>query len=56
MKRDNEVLDTPRCTRAKGDALTIFLSIQWEREIYTAGTPSGTSNDYAADELPLLSR
>lgn len=28
------------------------LDAQWE-EIYTAGTPSGTGNDYGDDELPL---
>ncbi|MDX4949589.1 RNA polymerase factor sigma-54 [Proteus mirabilis] len=51
-ERDNEVLDTLDALEQKEMPDDLPLDTQWE-EIYTAGTPSGTSNDYAADELPL---
>ncbi len=47
------VLDTLDALEQRGDARRSSSRCPMGREIYTAGTPSGTSNDYAADELPL---
>ncbi|CRL63396.1 RNA polymerase factor sigma-54 [Proteus vulgaris] len=51
---ENEVeeLDTLDALEQKEMPDDLPLDTQWE-EIYTAGTPSGTSNDYMDDELPL---
>ncbi len=51
---ENEVeeFDTLDALEQKEMPDDLPLDTQWE-EIYTAGTPSGTSNDYADDELPL---
>lgn len=47
-----EELDTLDALEQKDMPDDLPLDTQWE-EIYTAGTPSGTSNDYGDDELPL---
>ncbi|MBQ0213064.1 RNA polymerase factor sigma-54 [Proteus vulgaris] len=51
---ENEVeeFDTLDALEQKEMPDDLPLDTQWE-EIYTAGTPSGTSNDYMDDELPL---
>lgn len=51
---DNQVeeFDTLDALEQKEMPDDLPLDTQWE-EIYTAGTPSGTSNDYRDDELPL---
>ncbi|WP_368869423.1 RNA polymerase factor sigma-54 [Proteus terrae] len=51
---ENEVeeFDTLDALEQKEMPDDLPLDTQWE-EIYTAGTPSGTSNDYTDDELPL---
>lgn len=41
-----------RCTRTKEMPEELPLDASWD-EIYTAGTPSGTSGDYIDDELPV---
>ena len=45
-------LDTLDALEQKEMPDDLPLDTQWE-EIYTAGTPSGTSNDYGNEELPI---
>ncbi len=51
-ENDVEELDTLDALEQKEMPDDLPLDTQWE-EIYTAGTPSGTSSDYTDDELPL---
>ncbi|EEG84877.1 sigma-54 factor, Activator interacting domain (AID) [Proteus penneri ATCC 35198] len=51
-ENDVEEFDTLDALEQKEMPDDLPLDTQWE-EIYTAGTPSGTSNDYMDDELPL---
>lgn len=48
---DIEDLDTREALEQKDMPKELPLDASWD-EIYTAGTPSGTSNDYDNDELP----
>lgn len=49
---EREEIDTLDALEQKEMPDDLPLDTQWE-EIYTAGTPSGTSSDYGDDELPL---
>ncbi|CAQ85767.1 MULTISPECIES: RNA polymerase factor sigma-54 [Photorhabdus] len=49
---DTEVMDTLEALQQKDLPDELPLDTSWD-EIYTAGTPSGTRNDYSDDELPL---
>ncbi|NBM79251.1 RNA polymerase factor sigma-54 [Proteus sp. G2659] len=51
-ENDVEEFDTLDALEQKEMPDDLPLDTQWE-EIYTAGTPSGTSNDYMDDERPL---
>ncbi|MBS9439652.1 RNA polymerase factor sigma-54 [Photorhabdus noenieputensis] len=49
---ETEVMDTLDALQQKDMPDELPLDASWD-EIYTAGTPSGTRNDYNDDELPL---
>jgi RNA polymerase sigma-54 factor len=49
---DSEGLDTREALEQKDMPEELPLDATWD-EIYTAGTPSGTGNDYSDDELPI---
>ncbi|NRN28466.1 RNA polymerase factor sigma-54 [Photorhabdus heterorhabditis] len=49
---ETEAMDTLDALQQKDMPDELPLDASWD-EIYTAGTPSGTRNDYSADELPL---
>ncbi|OAT26109.1 RNA polymerase factor sigma-54 [Proteus myxofaciens] len=49
---EHEEIDTLDALEQKEISDDLPLDTQWE-ELYTAGTPSGTSSDYGDDELPL---
>ena len=49
---ENEALDTREALEQKDMPEELPLDATWD-EIYTAGTPSGTGNDYRDDELPV---
>ena len=51
-KQDSETLDTADALEQKEMPEELPLDASWD-EIYTAGTPSGTSGDYIDDELPV---
>lgn len=51
-KTDSEGLDTREALEQKDMPEELPLDATWD-EIYTAGTPSGTGNDYSDDELPI---
>ncbi|WP_409517523.1 RNA polymerase factor sigma-54 [Citrobacter braakii] len=51
-KQDSESLDTADALEQKEMPEELPLDASWD-EIYTAGTPSGTSGDYIDDELPV---
>lgn len=51
-EHETQELDTLDALEQKDMPEDLPLDTQWE-EIYTAGTPSGTSSDYGDDELPL---
>lgn len=50
--QDSETLDTADALEQKEMPEELPLDASWD-EIYTAGTPSGTSGDYIDDELPV---
>lgn len=50
--QDSEALDTADALEQKEMPEELPLDASWD-EIYTAGTPSGTSGDYIDDELPV---
>lgn len=50
--QDSETLDTADALEQKEMPEELPLDASWDT-IYTAGTPSGTSGDYIADELPV---
>ena len=50
--QDSESLDTADALEQKEMPEELPLDASWD-EIYTAGTPSGTSGDYIDDELPV---
>ncbi|MGP3591016.1 RNA polymerase factor sigma-54 [Vagococcus sp. WN89Y] len=52
QSQDNEGLDTVDALEQKEMPDELPLDASWD-EIYTAGTPSGSSNDYLDDELPI---
>ncbi|WON76556.1 RNA polymerase factor sigma-54 [Serratia sp. UGAL515B_01] len=49
---NTEALDTREAMEQRDMPEELPLDTSWD-EIYSAGTPSGTSNDYGDDELPL---
>ncbi|MDR7343575.1 RNA polymerase sigma-54 factor [Pantoea alhagi] len=49
---ESEALDTREALEQKDMPEELPLDATWD-EIYTAGTPSGTGNDYRDDELPV---
>ena len=49
---ESETLDTREALEQKDMPEELPLDATWD-EIYTAGTPSGTGNDYRDDELPV---
>ncbi|MEQ4532704.1 MAG: RNA polymerase factor sigma-54 [Mixta sp.] len=49
---ESETLDTREALEQKDMPDELPLDATWD-EIYTAGTPSGTGNDYRDDELPV---
>ncbi|WP_036768413.1 RNA polymerase factor sigma-54 [Photorhabdus australis] len=49
---ETEVMDSLDALQQKDLPDELPLDTSWD-EIYTAGTPSGTRNDYSDDELPL---
>lgn len=49
---DNEGLDTVDALEQKEMPEELPPDASWD-EIYTAGTPSGSSTDYLDDELPI---
>jgi len=52
QSQDNEGLDTADALEQKEMPEELPLDASWD-EIYTAGTPSGSSTDYLDDELPV---
>ncbi|MEY6142398.1 RNA polymerase factor sigma-54, partial [Salmonella enterica subsp. enterica serovar Corvallis] len=50
--QDNDPLDTADALEQKEMPEELPLDASWD-EIYTAGTPSGSSGDYIDDELPV---
>jgi RNA polymerase sigma-54 factor len=52
QSQDNEGLDTVDALEQKEMPEELPLDASWD-EIYTAGTPSGSSTDYLDDELPV---
>ncbi|CDG22944.1 RNA polymerase sigma-54 factor [Xenorhabdus poinarii G6] len=49
---ETEVMDTREALEQKDMPEELPLDASWD-EIYAAGTPSGTSNDYTADDFPV---
>jgi RNA polymerase sigma-54 factor len=49
---ETDVMDTLDALQQKDMPDELPLDASWD-EIYTAGTPSGTRNDYSDDDLPL---
>lgn len=52
-EQNNEQLDTSEALQQTEIPEDLPLDATWD-EIYSAGTPSGTSNDYGGDELPIF--
>jgi len=52
QSQDNENLDSVDALEQKDMPEELPLDASWD-EIYTAGTPSGSSTDYIDDELPI---
>ncbi len=52
-EQNNEQLDTSEALQQSDIPEDLPLDATWD-EIYSAGTPSGTSNDYGSDELPIF--
>ncbi|SFC59849.1 RNA polymerase factor sigma-54 [Pragia fontium] len=50
---DREQLDTSEALQQSDIPEDLPLDASWD-EVYTAGTPSGTHNDYGGDELPVF--
>ncbi|MDR0806560.1 MAG: RNA polymerase factor sigma-54 [Enterobacteriaceae bacterium] len=50
---EHEQLDTSEALQQSDIPEDLPLDASWD-EIYTAGTPSGTHNDYGDDELPIF--
>ncbi|OTA17511.1 RNA polymerase factor sigma-54 [Xenorhabdus vietnamensis] len=49
---ETDVMDTREALEQKDMPEELPLDASWD-EIYTAGTPSGTSSDYSADDFPV---